>query len=58
MKTIKEVYMYKIIGIDGREYGPVSAGQLRQWIVEGRANAQTQALAPGAAGMATPGCAA
>ncbi|MGO8839186.1 MAG: DUF4190 domain-containing protein [Limisphaerales bacterium] len=41
--------MYKIIGIDGREYGPVAAGQLRQWIAEGRANAQTQVLAPGAA---------
>jgi Domain of unknown function (DUF4190)/GYF domain 2 len=40
--------MYKIIGVDGREYGPVDAGQLRQWIAEGRANAQTQTLAPGA----------
>jgi Domain of unknown function (DUF4190)/GYF domain 2 len=40
--------MYKIIGADGREYGPVAAGQLRQWLAEGRANAQTLALAPGA----------
>jgi hypothetical protein len=40
--------MYKIIGIDGREYGPVTAGQLRQWLAEGRVNAQTQTLAPGA----------
>ena len=40
--------MYKIIGADGREYGPATAGQLRQWIAEGRANAQTPALAPGA----------
>jgi hypothetical protein len=40
--------MYKILGADGREYGPVAAGQLRQWITEGRANAQTQTLAPGA----------
>jgi hypothetical protein len=40
--------MYKIIGADGREYGPVTAGQLRQWITEGRANAQTQTLGPGA----------
>jgi hypothetical protein len=40
--------MYKILGADGREYGPVTAGQLQQWIAEGRANAQTQALAPGA----------
>jgi hypothetical protein len=29
-------------GGDGREYGPVSAEQLRQWALEGRANAQTQ----------------
>jgi hypothetical protein len=40
--------MYKIIGADGREYGPATAGQLRQWIAEGRANARTQTLAPGA----------
>jgi len=40
--------MYKIIGADGREYGPISAEQLRQWIVEGRANAQTRAVAEGA----------
>jgi hypothetical protein len=40
--------MYKIIGADAGEYGPVAAGQLRQWIAEGRANAQTPTLAPGA----------
>ncbi len=40
--------MYKIIGADGRAYGPATAGQLRQWVAEGRANAQTQTLAPGA----------
>jgi len=36
--------MYRIIGADGRSYGPVTAEQLRQWIREGRANAQTQTL--------------
>jgi len=41
--------MYKIIGADGREYGPITADQLREWIAEGRANAQTIALAEGAA---------
>ncbi len=41
--------MYKIIGADGREYGPVTADQLREWIAEGRASAQTRALAEGAA---------
>jgi GYF domain 2 len=39
--------MYKIIGADGKEYGPVSAEQLRQWIAEGRVNAQTQVQAEG-----------
>ena len=41
--------MYKIIGADGREYGPITADQLREWIAEGRASAQTWALAEGAA---------
>ena len=40
--------MYKIVGVDGKEYGPATAGQLQQWIAEGRANAQTPTLAPGA----------
>ena len=39
--------MYKIIGGDGKEYGPISADQLRQWISEGRVNGQTQALIEG-----------
>jgi Domain of unknown function (DUF4190)/GYF domain 2 len=39
--------MYRIIGIDGKEYGPVSVEQLRQWIAEGRANAATRAFAEG-----------
>jgi len=41
--------MYKIIGADGSEYGPVTADQIRQWIAEGRANGQTQVLAESAA---------
>lgn len=39
--------MYKIIGGDGHEYGPVSADDVRRWIAEGRANAQTRVLAEG-----------
>lgn len=35
--------MYKIIGADQKEYGPVTADLIRQWIKEGRANAQTVA---------------
>lgn len=41
--------MYKILGGDGKEYGPIPAATLRQWISEGRANAETQVLAEGAA---------
>lgn len=39
--------MYKIIGADGKEYGPISAEVLRQWLAEGRADAQTKILAEG-----------
>ncbi len=34
--------MYKIIGADQKEYGPITAEQIRQWIAEGRVNGQTQ----------------
>jgi competence protein ComGC len=40
--------MYKIIGADGKEYGPVSTEQLRQWLREGRVNSQTQIQPEGA----------
>lgn len=33
--------MYKIVGADQKEYGPVAAEQLRDWIAQGRANANT-----------------
>ena len=39
--------MYKIIGGDQREYGPITAEQLRQWIAEGRANAQSKIQSEG-----------
>jgi TM2 domain-containing membrane protein YozV len=39
--------MYRIIGKDGQQYGPVSAEQLRSWIAENRANAQTLVQADG-----------
>lgn len=35
--------MFTIIGSDGKEYGPVSADQVRAWIAAGRANLETQA---------------
>ena len=40
--------MYQIIGSDGRTYGPATADQLREWIAEGRADAQTLVWTEGA----------
>jgi TM2 domain-containing membrane protein YozV len=41
--------MYRLVGGDGRQYGPVNPDLLRQWIREGRANGQTLLQAEGAA---------
>jgi hypothetical protein len=40
--------MYKIIGADQKEYGPVSSDQIRQWIRENRVNGNTQVCSEGA----------
>jgi hypothetical protein len=40
--------MYKIIGADGKEYGPVTLDQLRAWIDQGRVNSQTRIQEAGA----------
>jgi hypothetical protein len=45
--------MYKIIGADGKEYGPVTTEQLQQWIADGRVNAQTRVQVAGGAGWQT-----
>ncbi len=47
--------MYRIIGADGREYGPISADQLRQWIAENRAHAATRVLVEGSTEWKTLG---
>ena len=47
--------MYKIIGGDQKEYGPVTADQLRQWVAEGRVNLQTRVQAEGATEWKTVG---
>ena len=39
--------MFKIIGIDGRQYGPVDAEQIKRWIAAGRADASTKAQGEG-----------
>ena len=40
--------MYRVLGADSKEYGPVNNEVLRQWITEGRANAQTRVKPEGA----------
>jgi len=40
--------MYKIIGTDGRQYGPVNAEQLRRWLAENRVHTQTLVQTEGA----------
>jgi prepilin-type processing-associated H-X9-DG protein len=47
--------MYRIIGADGREYGPVTAEQISQWLAQGRANAQSKVKSEGAADWQTLG---
>ena len=37
--------MFKIIGGDGKEYGPVSDADVRQWIAEGRLSAESRVKA-------------
>jgi len=41
--------MYKIIGGDQKQYGPVSTDEVRAWIAEGRLSAQSLAWTEGAA---------
>ncbi|MBA4136298.1 MAG: hypothetical protein C0518_03160 [Opitutus sp.] len=47
--------MFTIIGADGKEYGPVSAEKLREWIAAGRANSQTQCRRDGETAWSTLG---
>jgi type II secretory pathway pseudopilin PulG len=39
--------MYKIIGSDGKEYGPVSAEQIQKWLREGRVDVRTSIVREG-----------
>jgi TM2 domain-containing membrane protein YozV len=39
--------MYKIVGVDGQQYGPVNAEEIRRWIADKRLNAQTLVQAEG-----------
>lgn len=42
--------MYKILGADNKEYGPVAAEQVRRWIIERRLHAQSLVQAEGTVG--------
>ena len=42
--------MYRVLGTDQKEYGPVSAEQIHQWIRDRRLNAQSLIMAEGAVG--------
>lgn len=39
--------MFKILGADGRQYGPASVEDIRRYLAENRVNAQTLLLAEG-----------
>jgi len=39
--------MYKIIGTDGRQYGPIGVEQIRVWLAQNRVNAHTLAQSEG-----------
>jgi len=39
---------YRIVGADGKIYGPVGAEQIRQWIAQGRADTRTPVFPDGA----------
>ena len=39
--------MYKVIGTDGKEYGPAEAVHLREWIRQGRLEPQTPVFVSG-----------
>ena len=39
--------MYKIIGADGKEYGPVTLEQLKNWLAQGRISAKTRVQVQG-----------
>ena len=45
----RKAIMYKIIGGDGKSYGPVSAEQIQAWIADKRVNGATQVQVAGAA---------
>lgn len=46
---------YRIVGADGKVYGPVALEQIRQWLAEGRVESRTPVHVEGAAAWTTLG---
>ena len=46
---------YRIVGADGKVYGPVTLEQLRQWLAQGRAEMRTPVHVEGASAWTTLG---
>jgi hypothetical protein len=46
---------YRIVGADGKTYGPVGLEQLRQWLAQGRVEARTPVYVDGASAWTTIG---
>ena len=46
---------YRIIGTDGKTYGPVDLNQIRQWLKEGRVESRTPVYVDGAVNWTTLG---
>lgn len=52
---LRRLQMYRIVGSDNKEYGPIDLAQLRRWLAEGRINATTRVLPEGATEWRTLG---
>jgi hypothetical protein len=47
--------MYRIVGADGKTYGPVGLEQLKQWLAQGRVDSRTPVLVDGASEWTSAG---
>ena len=41
-EVMSEEKQFEMVGVDGQQYGPLSESELRAYVVERRANADTQ----------------
>ena len=47
-EVMSEEKQFEMVGVDGQQYGPLSESELRAYVVERRANADTQIREVGA----------